>query len=104
MFNHLESLVCSTLLLKIARNNHSKELKSEKRSNIEMIEHQNSKITLLTGEIKLLQSDQETSKYTIYILYLNFHDEIHQILIYLVKVIVRKQNSVNAIKTVSMRK
>ena len=41
---------------------HWKDLQSDKRSNIEMIEQLNSKITILTGEVKLLQSDKETGE------------------------------------------
>ena len=41
---------------------HQKDLESEKRSNIAMIEQLNNQITLLTGEIKVLQSDKETGK------------------------------------------
>ena len=37
-------------------------MQSEKRSNIEMIDQLNSKITILTGEVKLLQSDKETGE------------------------------------------
>ena len=36
-----------------------KELQSEKKRNIAMIDQLNSKITILKGEIKLLQSDKE---------------------------------------------
>ena len=39
---------------------HSKDLESERRRNIAMIDQLNSKITILTGEIKLLQSDKGT--------------------------------------------
>ena len=41
---------------------HWKDLQAEKRSNIEMIDQLNSKITILTGEVKLLQSDKETDE------------------------------------------
>ena len=41
---------------------HWKDLQAEKRSNIEMIDQLNSKITILTGEVKLLQSDKETAE------------------------------------------
>ena len=34
-------------------------MKSEKRNNIAMIERMNDKITVLTGEVKILQSDKD---------------------------------------------
>ena len=37
-------------------------MQSEKRSNIETIDQLNSKITILTGEVKLMQSDKETGE------------------------------------------
>ena len=35
-------------------------MKSEKRDNIAMIERMNDKITVLTGEVKILQSDKDS--------------------------------------------
>ena len=39
-------------------------LKSEKRKNIAMIDQLNGRITIFTGEVKLLESDKETSKHS----------------------------------------
>ena len=39
-------------------------LKSEKRKNIAMIDQLNGKITIITGEVKLLESDKETGEHS----------------------------------------
>ena len=42
---------------------HSKDLQSERKRNIAMIDQLNNKMTILTGEIKLLQGDKGTGLY-----------------------------------------
>ena len=39
-------------------------LKSEKRKNIAMIDQLNGRITIFTGEVKLLESDKETGNHS----------------------------------------
>ena len=48
--------------LKILNLDHWKGLQSENTRNIAMIDQLNSRITVLDGEVKLLQSDKETGK------------------------------------------
>lgn len=44
--------------------NHQKDLQSEKRRNIAMIDELNDKLTMSTSEVKMLQSDKETGKFS----------------------------------------
>ena len=41
---------------------HQKDLKSEKRRNLAMIDQLNGKLSISTSEVKMLQSDKETGK------------------------------------------
>ena len=40
-------------------------LKSEKRKNIAMIDQLNGRITIFTGEVKLLESEKETGNHSV---------------------------------------
>ena len=51
---------------------HQKDLQSEKRRHIAMIDELNGKLTISTSEVKMLQSDKETGKCTFH-----FHIFIH---------------------------